>query len=93
MNEIEVIESEFDCSKIEERMQSYIDRGILSCCSTLLMKGSEVVDYRTFGFMDLEDKQALRKDAIYRITRIPNDIFLTKFIFPKCYINLWVLIF
>ena len=64
MNEIEVIESEFDCSKIEERMQSYIDRGILSCCSTLLMKGSEVVDYRTFGFMDLEDKHPLRKDAI-----------------------------
>ena len=56
MNEIEVIDSEFDCSKIEERMQSYIDSGILSCCSTLLMKGSEVVDYRTFGYMDSEDK-------------------------------------
>ena len=67
MSEIEVIDSEFDCSEIEERMQSYIDGGILSCCSTLLMKGSEVVDYRTFGFMDLEDKQPLRKDAIYRM--------------------------
>ena len=37
-------------------MRSYIDRGILLCCSTLLMKGSEVVDYRTFGFMYLQDK-------------------------------------
>ena len=53
MNEIEAVESEFDCSEIEERMQSYIDSGILSCCSTLLMQGSEVVDYRTFCFMDL----------------------------------------
>ena len=67
MSEIEVIDSEFDCSEIEERMQSYIDSGILSCCSTLLMKGSEVVDYRTFGFMDLEDKHPLRKDASYRV--------------------------
>ena len=62
MSDIEVIDSEFDCSEIEERMQSYIDSGILSCCSTLLMKGSEVVDYRTFGFMDLEDKQQVLTD-------------------------------
>ena len=67
MNDIEVVESEFDCSEIQGRMQFYVDTGILSCCSTLLMKGSEVIDYRTFGVMDLEDERPLQKDAIYRM--------------------------
>jgi len=31
------------------------------------MRGAEVVDYRTFGFMDLESKQPLLHDAIYRM--------------------------
>ena len=59
MNDIEIVESEFDCSEIQDRMQFYVDTGILSCCSTLLMKGSEVIDYRTFGVMDLEDERSL----------------------------------
>ena len=67
MNDIEVVESEFDCSEIQDRMQFYVDTGILSCCSTLLMKGLEVIDYRTFGVMDLEDERPLQKDAIYRM--------------------------
>ena len=67
MNNIEVVESEFDCSEIQGRMQFYVDTGILSCCSTLLMKGPEVIDYRTFGVMDLEDERPLQKDAIYRM--------------------------
>ncbi|MFL2526110.1 MAG: serine hydrolase domain-containing protein [Candidatus Azotimanducaceae bacterium] len=67
MNDIEIAESEFDFTEIQGRMQFYVDTGILSCCSTLLMKGSEVIDYRTFGVMDLEDERPLQKDAIYRM--------------------------
>jgi CubicO group peptidase (beta-lactamase class C family) len=52
---------------MHERMQFYIDNNILSCCSTLVMRGVDVVDYRTFGFMDLESKQPLLRDAIYRM--------------------------
>ena len=64
---IQVVENGFDYSEMHERMQFYIDSNILSCCSTLVMKGTEVVDYKTFGFMDLEDKQPLLEDAIYRM--------------------------
>ena len=67
MNDIEIAESEFDFTEIQGRMQFYVDTGILSCCSTLLMKGSEVIDYRTFGVMDLEDERPLQKDAVYRM--------------------------
>jgi CubicO group peptidase (beta-lactamase class C family) len=48
-------------------MQYYIDQDILSCCSTLVMRGTDVLDYQTFGFMDKETKQPLRDDAIYRM--------------------------
>jgi CubicO group peptidase (beta-lactamase class C family) len=48
-------------------MQWYIDQEILSCCVALVMRGTEVVDYRTFGYMDLENRQPLREDAIFRM--------------------------
>ena len=64
---IEIRNTDLDYSDLHERMQFYIDNNILSCCSTLVMRGAEVVDYRTFGFMDLESKQPLLHDAIYRM--------------------------
>ena len=64
---IEIRNTDLDYSDMHERMQFYIDNNILSCCSTLVMRGAEVVDYRTFGFMDLESKQPLLHDAIYRM--------------------------
>ena len=64
---IEITNTDLDYSDMHERMQFYIDNNILSCCSTLVMRGVDVVDYRTFGFMDLESKQPLLRDAIYRM--------------------------
>ncbi|MFW6094180.1 MAG: serine hydrolase domain-containing protein [Pseudomonadota bacterium] len=48
-------------------MQWYVDHEILSCCVTLVMRGTDVVDYRTFGYMDLESKRPLEHDAIFRM--------------------------
>ncbi len=48
-------------------MRSYVERDILSCCSTIVMRGTEVLDYTTMGYMDLESKTPLRKEAIYRM--------------------------
>jgi len=48
-------------------MQWYIDEEILSCCNTLVMRGTDVLDFRTFGYMDLESKRPLTEDAIYRM--------------------------
>ena len=48
-------------------MQRYVDDDILSCVSTLVMKGTDVLDFRTFGYMDLESRRPLRPDAIYRM--------------------------
>ena len=48
-------------------MQFYVDAGILPCCATAVFKGTDLVDHQTFGFMDLETREPLRDDAIYRM--------------------------
>ena len=56
-----------DFTPMHERMDAYIEQNILSCCATLVMQGQEIIDYKTFGYMDLESKEPLRADAIYRM--------------------------
>ncbi len=48
-------------------MQWYVDQEILPCANTLVMRGLDVLDYRCFGYMDLESKTPLREDAIFRM--------------------------
>jgi CubicO group peptidase (beta-lactamase class C family) len=48
-------------------MQWYVDQEILSCCVTLVMRGTDVLDYTRFGFMDLESRRPLAEDAIFRM--------------------------
>ena len=59
-----------DTTKLEamhDRMQWYVDQTILPHAFSLVMKGPDIVDYRCFGYMDLESKKPLREDAIFRI--------------------------
>ena len=56
-----------DFTPMHERMDAYIEQNILSCCATLVMQGQEIIDYKTFGYMDLESQEPLRADAIYRM--------------------------
>lgn len=48
-------------------MQWYVDQDILPCANTLVMRGLDVLDYKCFGYMDLESKTPLREDAIFRM--------------------------
>ncbi len=66
-NEIEIAPSGVDFRPLHERMQWYVDQGILPCCSTLVMKGTEVIDFRAFGYLDLESRRPLGPDSIYRM--------------------------
>jgi len=56
-----------DFSAIHQRMQWYVDEGILPHAFSLIMQGTDIVDYRCFGYMDVESKTPLREDAIYRM--------------------------
>jgi CubicO group peptidase (beta-lactamase class C family) len=52
---------------MHDRLQWYVDKNILPHAFSLIMKGTDIVDYRCFGYMDTESKTPLREDAIYRI--------------------------
>ncbi len=64
---VEVVPSDLDFSPLHERLQFYVDEGILSCANSLVMRGTDVVEFSRFGYMDLEDKRPLAEDAIYRM--------------------------
>ncbi len=64
---IETVPHDIDFSPLHERMAWYVDQGILSCVNSLVMRGTDVLDFKTFGFMDVESRQPLREDAIYRM--------------------------
>jgi len=67
MMPIDVIDHDIDFSPIRTRMQSYIDKGLLSCVSTVILKGSDVLDVQNLGFQDIEAGTVLADDAIFRI--------------------------
>ncbi len=60
-------ESHLDFSPIHERLSFYVDEGILSCANCLVMRGTDVIDFQRFGYMDLDSKTPLAEDAIYRM--------------------------
>ncbi len=64
---IATITHDIDFSSLHQRMAWYVDQGILSCVNSLVMRGTDVLDFKTFGFMDIESRLPLRDDAIYRM--------------------------
>lgn len=64
---IEVVDSGLDFSPIHDRLSFYVDEGILSCANSLVMRGTDVIDCKRFGYMDLETQAPLAEDAIYRM--------------------------
>ena len=58
--------SGYDFSPIHTAMQQYVDAGLVSRLSAVILKGTEVVDFRTWGHADIESRRPLREDAIFR---------------------------
>jgi len=58
---------DLDFSPMHAAMQRYVNDNILSCVSTIVMRGTDVLDFATFGYMDLESRTPLAGDAIYRM--------------------------
>ncbi|PCI32500.1 MAG: penicillin-binding protein [Alphaproteobacteria bacterium] len=64
---LDVLSNNIDFSPLHDRMQWYVDQEILPFCSTLVMRGLDVLDYKCFGYVDVDRKHRLRSDAIYRM--------------------------
>ena len=64
---ISVQDHQKDFSPLHNALQTYIDKGILPCLNTLVLQGGDIVDVRYYGYLDLESKQSLPEDAIFRL--------------------------
>lgn len=67
MSEITITPSGTDFAELHDRMQWYVDQEILPCVSSVVMRGTDVIDLALFGFMDLDSRRPLTEDAIYRM--------------------------
>ena len=67
-------QTDHDFSELHQQMEWYVDEGLIPCCATLVMHGTHVVDAGLFGFMDLETREPLRPDAIYRIYSLTKPV-------------------
>lgn len=72
---IPVTDSGLDFSELHQRMQWYVDQQIIPCCNTLVLRGTEVIDIKTYGPLSHEpgeeNGQSLQRDlpehAIFRM--------------------------
>ena len=72
---IQVSNSGLDFSELHQRMQWYVDQEIIPCCNTLVLRGTEVIDLKTYGPLSHEKGQVggqasnrdLPVDAIFRM--------------------------
>ena len=62
-----VIISSYDFSNMHAAIERYIEDDLLSCVSTVVLDGTEVVDKHHWGFMDLETREPMHDSAIYRL--------------------------
>jgi len=52
---------------LDQRMQWYVDENLLSCCESVILRGTDVVHRQRHGVMDRDTGEPLREDAIYRM--------------------------
>ncbi len=67
MATLDILPTQIDFSALHARMQWYVDERIIPHCVCLVMRSTDVLDYRTLGYMDLESREPLREDAIFRM--------------------------
>ncbi len=54
-------------TKIDGLVNEYVDSNWLAGAVTIVIKDNQVVQYKGYGYADLETKKPMQKDAIFRI--------------------------
>lgn len=61
-------------ARIAPRMQSFVDKGVVSGAVTLVQRHGEVVYLEAAGYQDLEKKTPMRTDTIFEIMSITKPV-------------------
>lgn len=52
---------------MHDAIQQYVDGNLLPCAASVILKDNEIVDLKTWGYMDIESRKDPQLDTIYRI--------------------------
>ena len=69
--------AEFDHAKLEAiapRMQQFVDEGTVAGAVTVVGNAQGIVHHEAVGFQNLESKQPMPKDAVFRIASMTKPI-------------------
>lgn len=66
--------SSAEIKKFEEGMQGFVDKKQLAGLVTLIARHGEVVEYKAYGYQDLEAKKPMQLDTIVRIYSMTKPI-------------------
>ena len=64
---IDVKNSDLDFSELHKGIERYVDEGIIPFANSVVLQGDEVIDFRLYGYADLESERPLTTDAIFRM--------------------------
>lgn len=67
MTDMTVTANDFDFSKVHDNLQSFIDKEILPCASSAILRGQDLLDVFTAGHADIDNDVSLRTDHIMRM--------------------------
>jgi CubicO group peptidase (beta-lactamase class C family) len=64
---IEVKQTDLDFTELHERIQSFVNDGVIPFANSIVLKGDEVVDLQFYGGYEMESDRLLTEDAIFRM--------------------------
>ncbi len=67
MTHIAIVDNPFDFTSMHTAIQKYVDDNLLAGASAVVLKENKIVDYKTWGYSDIESSTPVSEDTIFRI--------------------------
>jgi CubicO group peptidase (beta-lactamase class C family) len=67
MTRLAVVDNPFDFTSMHTAIQKYVDDNLLAGASAVVLKDNKIVDYKTWGYSDIESSTAVSEETIFRI--------------------------
>lgn len=59
--------STYNFQPLHQTIQNYVEQQLVSGLAAMILKDGEVVDFKTWGYMDIETRKPMAEDAIFRL--------------------------
>lgn len=67
INALAITDNPYDLSEMHAAIQKYVDDNLLAGASAVVLKENRPVDFKTWGYADMESKTPIAADTIFRI--------------------------